>query len=110
MHVLLQNFSQHVFLCFLSDTFSPFLVAHYTPTQLGTAVLSSALSPDEGLIVFAELQKARKCFVLETELHIIYQVKIRFLFIYNNTRLNIVNKSIYLNIFIESYVKSVHST
>jgi len=43
-------------------------------TQLGSAVVASALSPDEGLSVFAELQKARRCFVLENELHTIYLV------------------------------------
>ena len=43
-------------------------------TQLGSAVVASALSPDEGLTVFAELQKARRCFVLENELHTIYLV------------------------------------
>ena len=48
----------------------------YIATQLGSAVLSSALSPDEGLAVFAELQKARRCFVLENELHVIYLVDI----------------------------------
>ncbi|XP_030850352.1 DNA polymerase theta [Strongylocentrotus purpuratus] len=46
----------------------------YCPTQLGKATLSSALSPGEALQVFAELQKARKNFVLENELHILYQV------------------------------------
>ncbi|XP_015756078.1 PREDICTED: DNA polymerase theta-like [Acropora digitifera] len=46
----------------------------YVPTQLGMATLASALSPDEALVVFAEVQKARKCFVLESELHVIYQV------------------------------------
>ena len=46
----------------------------YIPTQLGLGCLASSLSPDEALIVFKELQKARKCFVLENELHIIYQV------------------------------------
>ena len=46
----------------------------YLPTQLGSATLASALSPDEALAVFRELQKARRCFVLENELHIIYQV------------------------------------
>jgi hypothetical protein len=44
------------------------------PTQLGSAVVASALSPDEGLAVFAELQKARRCFVLENELHTVYLV------------------------------------
>ena len=46
----------------------------YVPSQLGLATLASSLSPDESLTVFKELQKARKCFVLENELHIIYQV------------------------------------
>ena len=46
----------------------------YVPTQLGLGCLASSLSPDEALTVFTELQKARKCFVLENELHIIYQV------------------------------------
>lgn len=44
------------------------------PTQLGMATVSSALSPDEALVVFRELQKARRSFVLENELHIIYLV------------------------------------
>lgn len=48
----------------------------FTPTQLGAAVLASSLSPDEGLTVFAELQKARQCFVLENELHIVYLVSL----------------------------------
>jgi len=47
----------------------------FVPTQLGLAVLSSSISPDEGLVVFSELRKARQCFVLENELHVIYQVK-----------------------------------
>jgi DNA polymerase theta len=45
----------------------------YIATQLGLACLASSLSPDEGLHVFQELQTARKCFVLENELHIVYQ-------------------------------------
>lgn len=50
-------------------------------TQLGSAVVASGLSPDEGLTVFAELQKARRCFVLENELHTIYLVRV---FIYGS--------------------------
>ncbi|XP_036368703.1 DNA polymerase theta-like isoform X2 [Octopus sinensis] len=46
----------------------------FFPTKLGSAVLASALSPDEGLHVFTELQRARRCFVLESELHILYLV------------------------------------
>lgn len=48
--------------------------AVFHPTQLGTACLASALSPDEALIVLSELQRARKSFVLENELHLVYQV------------------------------------
>lgn len=44
------------------------------PTQLGVATIASSLSPDEALVVFQELRKARKNFVLENELHIIYLV------------------------------------
>ena len=32
------------------------------------------LAPEEALVVFAELRKARRNFVLENELHIIYLV------------------------------------
>ncbi|ELT96621.1 hypothetical protein CAPTEDRAFT_226809 [Capitella teleta] len=46
----------------------------YHATPLGSAVLSSSLAPDEGLAVFAELQKARRCFVLENDLHLVYIV------------------------------------
>lgn len=46
----------------------------YHPTQLGRAVLASSLSPDEGLRVLRDLERARRCFVLENELHLIYQV------------------------------------
>ncbi len=46
----------------------------YLATQLGMATVASALSPDEALVVFSELRKARRSFVLENELHIIYLV------------------------------------
>jgi len=46
----------------------------YVATPLGHACLAASISPDEGLTLFKELQRARQCFVLETELHIIYQV------------------------------------
>ncbi|XP_045469101.1 DNA polymerase theta [Harmonia axyridis] len=46
----------------------------YMPTALGKACLSSSLPPGEGLELFTELEKARQCFVLETELHLIYLV------------------------------------
>ena len=46
----------------------------YCATQLGLATVASALSPDEALIVFTELCKARRSFVLENELHLVYLV------------------------------------
>jgi len=50
------------------------LVECCKPTQLGYAVVAAAMSPDEGLVIFGELQKALQCFVLGNELHIIYQI------------------------------------
>ena len=46
----------------------------YVPSSLGLACLAASLPPDEGLKLFAELQKARHCFVLDTDLHVIYEV------------------------------------
>ena len=48
--------------------------SEYYATQLGAATVASALSPDEALVVFAELRKARRSFVLENELHTVYLV------------------------------------
>ena len=47
---------------------------NYVATRLGLACLASSLSPDEGLTVWEELSKARKQFVLENELHLIYLI------------------------------------
>jgi len=47
----------------------------YVATQLGSACLASSLAPDDGVTVYKELQKARRRFVLETDLHIVYQVR-----------------------------------
>ncbi|XP_030370750.1 DNA polymerase theta [Scaptodrosophila lebanonensis] len=46
----------------------------YVATRLGCACLASSMPPTDGLILFAELQKARRCFVLESELHAVYLV------------------------------------
>ncbi|XP_048084046.1 DNA polymerase theta isoform X3 [Alosa alosa] len=46
----------------------------YCPTHLGSATLSSSLSPPEALGIFADLQRAMKGFVLENDLHILYQL------------------------------------
>lgn len=45
-----------------------------TPTQLGTAVFASSMNPDDSLTILCDLNKARKQFVLENELHMVYQV------------------------------------
>ncbi|XP_059056715.1 DNA polymerase theta-like [Achroia grisella] len=47
---------------------------HYAATPLGKACLSSSMAPNDGLSLFCELQKARQCLVLETDLHLIYLV------------------------------------
>ncbi|XP_068273560.1 DNA polymerase theta [Nyctibius grandis] len=46
----------------------------YRPTHLGSATLSSSLSPTEAMEIFADLQRAMKSFVLENDLHIVYLV------------------------------------
>ncbi|KAJ0178943.1 hypothetical protein K1T71_005718 [Dendrolimus kikuchii] len=46
----------------------------YIATPLGKACLSSSMAPNDGLSLFCELQKARQCLVLETDLHLIYLV------------------------------------
>ena len=62
---------------FLSQGNSSSEGEEYFATQLGSATLASSLSPDEALIVFSELQRARQSFVLESELHMIYQVMLQ---------------------------------
>ncbi|GIY31215.1 hypothetical protein CDAR_80911 [Caerostris darwini] len=47
---------------------------NYKPTRLGVAILASGFSPDDALRVLKELQLARRCFVLENDLHILYEV------------------------------------
>lgn len=46
----------------------------YKPSQLGTAILASAFSPEDSLRILKELQLARRSFVLENDLHILYEV------------------------------------
>jgi hypothetical protein len=43
-------------------------------TCLGKACLSASIPPRDGLFLFEELQRARKCLVLDTELHVVYLV------------------------------------
>jgi len=44
----------------------------YKSTKLGKAILKSGLLPEEGLIVFIDLQEAQKSLVLQNELHLLY--------------------------------------
>ncbi|KAI9008408.1 hypothetical protein BC832DRAFT_423858 [Gaertneriomyces semiglobifer] len=46
----------------------------FKPELLGAAAVSSSLSPEEALIVYKELDKAREGFVLKDELHTVYHV------------------------------------
>lgn len=50
-----------------------------SPTKLAEAVLASSLSPDQALLVLRELSKCRQSFVLENDLHIIYEVTPHFI-------------------------------
>ena len=56
------------------DMAEPLHQRQVSPTQLGAATLSSSLPPDEALFVLDEIKRARQCFVLENELHMVYQV------------------------------------
>ncbi|GFV45792.1 DNA polymerase theta [Trichonephila clavipes] len=47
---------------------------NYKPSRLGLAILASGFSPDDALRILKELQLARRCFVLENDLHILYEV------------------------------------
>ncbi|KAF5402490.1 hypothetical protein PHET_04083 [Paragonimus heterotremus] len=46
--------------------------ARLQPTAFGRAVLSSSLGPTHGLVVFEELDKARRAIALDTDLHFVY--------------------------------------
>lgn len=46
--------------------------ANYTPTQLGKAIVASAIDPDDGIFVHRELVRALRAFVMDGELHILY--------------------------------------
>ena len=44
----------------------------YEPTLLGQAIISSALSPEDGVFVHAELQRALRAFVMDGDMHVLY--------------------------------------
>ncbi|XP_076643351.1 DNA polymerase theta [Halictus rubicundus] len=46
----------------------------WVATAFGKACLAASIPPKDGLFLLEELQKARRCFVLDTELHVVYLV------------------------------------
>jgi len=52
-------------------------VSRLMPTQLGMACLASSMSPDESLIILEDLQKSRRSFNLESDLHLVFQVSLK---------------------------------
>jgi hypothetical protein len=44
----------------------------YEATLIGQAVVASAFSPEDGLFVYEELQRALKAFVMDGDMHIFY--------------------------------------
>lgn len=45
------------------------------PTNLGQACLAASVTPDIGLKLIKELDRARQNFVLDSELHLLYLVR-----------------------------------
>jgi DNA polymerase theta len=48
------------------------LYSNYAATQLGKAIVASALDPDDGIFIHRELSRALQAFVLDGELHMLY--------------------------------------
>lgn len=46
--------------------------ANFEATQLGKAIVTSSLDPDDGIFIHKELQKALRAFVMDGEMHILY--------------------------------------
>lgn len=44
----------------------------FTATQLGKAIVASAIDPDDGVFVHDELSRALQAFVMDGEMHILY--------------------------------------
>lgn len=49
----------------------------FSPTQLGTAALVSALGAEDSLAVFADLSQAQRALSLDNELHMLYLVSVQ---------------------------------
>ena len=46
--------------------------SNFETTLLGSAIVASALDPQDGIFIHDELQRALKAFVLDGEMHILY--------------------------------------
>ncbi|KAF7559769.1 hypothetical protein G7046_g4365 [Stylonectria norvegica] len=46
--------------------------SNFNATQLGNAIVSSAIDPDDGVFVHKELSRALRAFVMDGEMHILY--------------------------------------
>ncbi|KAI1637387.1 P-loop containing nucleoside triphosphate hydrolase protein [Biscogniauxia mediterranea] len=44
----------------------------YSATQLGKAVVSSSLEPEDGAFIYREMQRALRAFVMDGEMHVLY--------------------------------------
>lgn len=44
----------------------------FTATQLGRAIVASAIDPDDGVFVHNELGRALQAFVMDGEMHVLY--------------------------------------
>lgn len=47
-------------------------LGNFEPTQLGNAIVASAVDPDDGVFVYKELSRALRAFVMDGEMHILY--------------------------------------
>lgn len=46
--------------------------SNFQTTQLGSAIVTSSLDPDDGIFIHKELKKALQAFVMDGEMHILY--------------------------------------
>lgn len=46
--------------------------SNYTATQLGKAIVASAIDPDDGVFIHKELSRALRAFVMDGDMHILY--------------------------------------
>lgn len=46
--------------------------SNFGPTQLGKAIVASAIDPDDGVFVHDELVRTLRAFVMDGEMHVLY--------------------------------------